>query len=112
MAVTDPVTVWHNPGCSKSRAALANLQARDTTPAVRLYLTDAPTAPELREMLTALGLPAATLLRKDAAALKAAPEDDIIAALVATPAWIERPLIRRGHRAVIGRTTEALDSLF
>ena len=105
------VTVWHNPRCSKSRAALAYLEERGITPDVRLYLKDAPDAADLRDMLAALGLPAAALLRKDGAALKGRSDDEIIAAMVAEPALIERPVIRLGDKAVIGRPTEAIDGL-
>ena len=105
------VTVWHNPRCSKSRAALAYLEERGITPDVRLYLKDAPDAADLRDMLAALGLSAAALLRKDGAALKGQSDDEIIAAMVAEPALIERPVIRRGDKAVIGRPTEAIDGL-
>ncbi|MCB1407608.1 MAG: arsenate reductase family protein [Rhodobacteraceae bacterium] len=110
--MTDTVTLWHNPRCSKSRAALAWLQERGITPEVRLYLKDAPSADDLRAMLAALGRPAADLLRKEGASLRDASEDKIIAALVADPALIERPVIRRGAKAVIGRPTEAIDALF
>lgn len=106
------VTVWHNPRCSKSRAALAHLEARGVAPVVRLYLVDAPSADEIRQMLAALGLPAAALLRNAGAALRDLPEGDIIAAMIAEPALIERPVIQRGDKAVIGRPTEAIDSLF
>ena len=106
------VTVWHNPRCSKSRAALAYLEERGITPEVRLYIKDAPSAADISDMLAALGLPAAALLRKDGAATKDHPDDRIIAAMVAEPALIERPVIRRGDKAVIGRPTEAIDGLF
>lgn len=105
------VEIWHNPRCSKSRAALAHLQEKGIEPAVRLYLKDAPCEAELRSMLAALGLPAAALLRPEGAALKGQSEAEILAAMVADPALIERPVIRNGARAVIGRPTEAIDAI-
>ncbi|WP_323038014.1 arsenate reductase family protein [Pararhodobacter sp.] len=105
------VTVWHNPRCSKSRAALEFLDARGITPEVQLYLKDAPTKAQIRDMLGALGLPAADLLRKDGAALRSLPDEDIIAAMAADPSLIERPVIRNGDKAVIGRPTEAIAAL-
>ncbi|MCB1398032.1 MAG: arsenate reductase (glutaredoxin) [Rhodobacteraceae bacterium] len=110
--MTETVIVWHNPRCSKSRAALAHLEARGITPEVRQYLKDAPSEAEIRAMLAALGIGAADLLRKEGAALKGQDEGAIIAAMAADSALIERPLIRVGDRAVIGRPTEAIDSLF
>ena len=106
------VEIWHNPRCSKSRQALARLQDRGLTPQVRLYLADPPSEGELRDMLAALALPAAALLRPEAAALRHAAEGAILTALAANPAWIERPVVRHGARAVIARPTEALDTLF
>lgn len=105
------VTVWHNPRCSKSRAALTYLEEQGITPEVRLYLKDSPTADQIAEILDCLDLPAAELLRKEGAALKSRSSDNIIAAMVADPALIERPVIRKGNKAVIGRPTEAIDAL-
>lgn len=105
------VEIWHNPRCSKSRAALSLLRDRGLDPQVRLYLSDPPDAEALRSMLAALDLPAATLLRPEGKALKDQPEDDVIAAMLADPALIERPVVRRGARAVIGRPTEAVSAL-
>ena len=106
------VILWHNPRCSKSRAALALLESRGLTPQVRLYLKDPPSAEDITDMLKALDLPAASLLRPDGAALQGQPEAVIIAAMVETPALIERPVVRVGDKAIIGRPTGAIDSLF
>ncbi|PTW98932.1 ArsC/Spx/MgsR family protein [Pararhodobacter aggregans] len=105
------VEIWHNPRCSKSRAALAYLEAKGVTPEVRLYLKDGPSQEELRDMLLALGLPASALLRKEGAALKGEAENVIVAALAVDPGLIERPVIRNGSKAVIGRPTEAIDEI-
>jgi len=105
------VEIWHNPRCSKSRAALAYLEAKGVTPEVRLYLKDGPSQEELRAMLMALGLPASALLRKEGAALKGEAENVIVAAMAVDPALIERPVIRNGSRAVIGRPAEAIDAI-
>ncbi len=110
MAVSD-IEIWHNPRCSKSRAALAQIEARGIVPRIRLYLTDPPDEPALRAMLAALALPAAALLRPEGKALKDRPEAEIIAAMLADPKLIERPMVRRGARAVIGRPTEAVTDL-
>ncbi|MCA2013067.1 arsenate reductase (glutaredoxin) [Pararhodobacter sp. CCB-MM2] len=105
------LTIWHNPRCTKSRQALAYLEEKGLTPEVRLYLKDAPSEAEIRDMLSALGIPAADLLRKEGAALKTEAEATIIAAMVENSALIERPVIRNGDKAVIGRPTEAIDTL-
>jgi arsenate reductase (glutaredoxin) len=106
--------IWHNPRCGKSRATLALLQAAGITPQIRLYLQDPPSLTELQTALTALGQPATVLLRrKDAPkGLADAPDDAILAALAATPALIERPLVLHGSRAALGRPPEAVLTLF
>ena len=57
------VTVYHNPRCSKSRAALAYLEQRDITPTIIHYLTDTPTAEELTAILATAGLKAHDIIR-------------------------------------------------
>lgn len=110
------LTIWHNPRCSKSRATLALLEARGHSPVVRRYLEDPPDASELRAAIAALGQPASALLRwKEARAAGLSPDDSadrLIAAMAATPALIERPLVILGARAVLGRPPEAVLALF
>lgn len=100
------LTLWHNPRCSTSRRALALLQERGLTPAVRLYLTDPPALAELQ----ALDLPPAQLIRwKDAPDLpRDTAPDHILARLVAEPRLIERPILLSPNGAAIGRPPEAL----
>lgn len=113
MAVT---VIWHNPRCSKSRQTLKLLEARGIAPGVRLYLQDPPSAAELHAALAALGRPAADLIRWGEPAARAlgraAPEADLVAAMAATPALIERPLVIHGSRAALGRPPEAVLALF
>ncbi|MFC5736610.1 arsenate reductase (glutaredoxin) [Sinirhodobacter huangdaonensis] len=107
------LTIWHNPRCTKSRETLALLQARGLTPAVRLYLDDAPTRAELADALAKLGRPAADLVRWKEADVPAgltrtAPEAAILDALAAHPRLIERPLVLTDRAARIGRPPEAV----
>jgi arsenate reductase (glutaredoxin) len=106
--------IWHNPRCGKSRGTLALLQAAGITPQIRLYLQDPPSVADLQEALTALGQPALSLLRvKDAPRdLADATEAEILAALAANPALIERPLVLHENRAALGRPPEAVLTLF
>lgn len=108
------VVIWHNPRCSKSRATLALLQERGIAPEVRLYLEDAPSEDEIRETLGLLGIDAADLVRKGEAAYKEAGlsqdsnETALIAAMVAHPKLIERPIVFAGGNARVGRPPEAV----
>lgn len=112
------VVLWHNPRCSKSRAALVLLQERGFAPAIRDYLHEPPDADEIRAMLRKLGMPARDLLRSgedthDALGLSdpALGEDELIAAMAAHPHLIERPILIAGSRAVVGRPPERMLAL-
>ncbi|KQQ56839.1 arsenate reductase [Pseudomonas sp. Leaf127] len=107
------LTLYHNPRCSKSRAALELLQARDLAPEVVLYLQTPPDAAHLRQLLDKLGIPARQLLRSGEDEYKSLNLADpslsdaqLIDAMVAHPKLIERPILVVGDRAVIGRPPE------
>ena len=112
--------LWHNPTCSKSRAAKAILDERGVAYTERSYLDEPPTAAELDQVLTALDLQPWHLARlgEPVAAelgMKAWPHEDRrrwIDALVEHPILIERPiLVTDDGRARLGRPPEALDIL-
>ena len=111
--------LWHNPGCSKSRAAEALLHERGVAYVERRYLDTPPTVDELDRVLRALGREPWELARvgEEIAAelgLSAWPHDRArwIAAMVEHPILIERPiLVTDDGRAAIGRPTEALTAL-
>lgn len=106
------VTVWHNARCSKSRGALALLEGRGVDVEVRTYLTDPPTRAEVEQLLAQLGTDDPRDLvrtgekRYRELGLRDADRDELIAALVADPILIERPVIVHDGRAVIGRPPE------
>ncbi|MXU65392.1 arsenate reductase (glutaredoxin) [Oceanomicrobium pacificus] len=111
-------TIWHNPRCSKSRQTLALLAEHGITPEIRLYLQDPPDAAELATVLSLLGIEAGALLRKGEQAARDrgltpdSPPAEIIAAMVEEPKLIERPIVVKGDRAVLGRPPEAVLALF
>jgi len=111
------VTIYHNPRCSKSRQTLALLQERGIEPKVVLYLETSPDAGEINGLLRKLGITASQLVRRGedeyaAAGLSASSSDrDIVAAMARHPRLIERPIVVRGNRAVLGRPPENVLSL-
>jgi len=108
--MTDTVTIYHNPRCSKSRQTLELLQANGVEPRVVDYLKTPPSAAELTEILAKLGKAPAEILRAKEAAeagvSKDLPADALIAAMAANPAVIERPIVVKGDRARLGRPPE------
>jgi arsenate reductase len=106
-------TIYHNPRCSKSRQTLALLTEQGVTPDINLYLETAPAAGEINQLLGQLGIGARDLLRKGEAVYKEAgladtslSEAQLVAAMAAHPQLIERPIVVRGARAVLGRPPE------
>ncbi|MEM6580237.1 MAG: arsenate reductase (glutaredoxin) [Pseudomonadota bacterium] len=105
-------TIYHNPRCSKSRQTLAILEEHGIAPGVELYMESPPSARTLKTLLSKLGISAAQLVRRGEADYKAAglskesSEDDIVKAMTTFPKLIERPIVVRDKRAVLGRPPE------
>lgn len=109
------LTIYHNPRCSKSRAALALLEERGESPRVIDYLKTPPTAKELNAILKALGKGPRDLIRKGEAPYKELGLDDpalsdaaLVEAMVENPVLIERPIVVKGAKAALGRPPEAV----
>jgi len=107
------VTIYHNPRCSKSRQSLQLLVGHGIEPQVVEYLQTPPTAAELEQILTMLGLEPRALMRTKEAEYHELKLDDpslsraeLIAAMATHPKLIERPIVVAGKRAVIGRPPE------
>lgn len=105
-------TIYHNPRCSKSRATLALLEERGIKPVVIEYLKTPPSVAEFKSILTRLGMKPAELLRKGEEEYKThvagrdLSDAQLIALMVGHPVLIERPIVVRGERAVLGRPPE------
>lgn len=109
-----PITIYHNPRCSKSRAACELIAGRHLEAKVIDYLETPPSREELLILLDQLGIEAEDLVRRGEAAFKEnyagreLSDEQWLDALIAHPILIERPIVVRGDRAVIGRPTEKL----
>ena len=114
-----PVTIYHNPRCSKSRQTLALLNERGLEVEIVEYLQTPPDAAALAGLLAGLldglGLEPRDLMRKKEAAYKELGLDDpaldraaLIAAMVENPVLIERPIVVAGARVALGRPPEAV----
>jgi arsenate reductase len=107
------VTLYHNPGCSKSRGALEILRQRGLTPEVVEYLEQPPGRGELERFLELLTGPPAELVRKDGRfrelSLDAGDYESseaVVELLLEHPELMQRPVAIAGDRAVIGRPSE------
>ena len=108
----DTLVLLHNPRCSKSRAARALLEERGVAFEERRYL-DAPLSrAELDALRERLGRPAGEWVRRGEGAFAErglspdADDDALLDAMAAEPILIERPILVRGARAVVGRPPE------
>ena len=110
-------TIYHNPKCSKSRAALALLTERGIEPRIVEYLKTPPTSAELDAIVAALGIKPEQLVRKgediykSSYAGKPLTDSQWIDAMVKHPVLIERPIVVKGKRAVLGRPPENVAKL-
>ena len=109
------VRIYHNTRCSKSRATLALLEQRFGACEVIDYLAAPPSIAELGVLLNQLGMTARELLRTGEAEYQTLGLDDptlddatLMAAMVAHPKLIERPIVVANGRAAIGRPPEAV----
>jgi arsenate reductase len=106
------LTIYHNPKCSKSRAALELVEQHGNDLKVIEYLRTPPTAKELEALLAKLGLEPEQLVRKGEDVYKkeysgkTLSRAQWIEAMVRHPILIERPIVVAGERAVIGRPPE------
>lgn len=106
------LVLLHNPRCAKSRQALALLQDRGVAVEVVEYLKRPWTMQELQDLRRKLGAPPSQWVRKKEKEYMLAglgpdsSEEEILAAMVRYPILIERPILVRGTRAVVGRPPE------
>lgn len=108
------VQIWHNPRCSKSREAMKLLEANGVEADVVKYLDVEPDEEMIKDVLKKLGIHAKELMRTKEdiyKELKLADVEDegvLIRAMTRFPKLIERPIVIKGDKAVIGRPPEKI----
>ena len=111
------VTIYHNPRCSKSREALKLLEEQGADVEVVKYLDTPPSKEELKSLLKILGISARELIRTKEAIYKelglkeVEDEEKLIEAMVEHPRLIERPIVIKDGKAVIGRPPQKVIEL-
>lgn len=106
------IVIYHNARCSKSRAACELIAEKGIDAEVIDYLKTPPDKDELRDLLRKLGMTPGELVRrgeevfKEIYAGKTLSDEQWLDALATHPILIERPIVVRGDKAVIGRPTE------
>jgi arsenate reductase len=110
--MSDEVTVFFNPKCSKCRTAHSILDERGVDATYYRYLEQAPTRAELERVMGLLGIDDPRQMMRTGEDvykqrnLKAASRDELLDAMSANPILIERPIVIKGDKAVIARPPE------
>jgi arsenate reductase len=105
--------IYHNPRCSKSRQTLALIEEKGLTPTIIRYLESPPDAAEISDLLMKLGISARALLRQGEQDYKdqnlkntQLSEAELIDAMATYPKLIERPIVVKNNKAILGRPPE------
>lgn len=94
------ITIYHNPACGTSRNTLALIRNTGVEPVIVDYLKAPPTQEVLREMITKAGISVREAIREKGTPFAelglnnmSLSDDALLAAMVATPILIDRPLV-------------------
>ena len=104
--------IYHNPRCQKSREGLQLLENSNRNFEVVDYLNNPPSEKQLQEILKMLGMKPIELVRKNESIWKEKyknkelSDNDIIKAMCDNPKLIERPIVTKDNKAVLGRPPE------
>lgn len=108
------IQIYHNPRCGKSRNCLAFIEQTNQEYQIIPYLTETPTFDELKILLEKLNLQPIELVRiKEKVWIenykgKQLTNDQIIQAMIDNPILIERPIVVKDGKAIIGRNPDVV----
>ena len=106
------ISIYHNPRCRKSRETLQLLEEKGVQPQIILYLQETPGPATIKELCQKLGISPFELIRKGEAIYKSDfkgkefSDEEWYQILSENPKLIERPIVVKGDKAVIGRPPE------
>ncbi|RDV16410.1 arsenate reductase (glutaredoxin) [Pontibacter diazotrophicus] len=109
--------IYHNNRCSKSRQTLELIKDSGQEVEIVEYLKTPPNAAGLQDVLQKLNMKPEQLLRKNEAIYKEAykgktmTDQEWIQAMVENPVLIERPIVVKEDKAVLGRPPENVQEL-
>ena len=111
------ITIYHNNRCSKSRSALEILKDSGKKFKIINYLETVPNKSELKNLIKLLNIQPIDLIRKGEPIWKnefkgkTLTNSQIIDAMINYPKLIERPIVIKDNKAVIGRPPELIIDL-
>lgn len=110
------IQIYHNPRCGKSRSCLAFVEDTNQEYEIIPYLTETPSFDDLKSLLEKLNIEPIQLIRTkekiwiDNYKGKTLTNDQIIEAMVDNPILIERPIVVKDGKAIIGRDLDLVAS--
>ena len=110
------IQIYHNPRCGKSRNCLAFIEQTNQQYEIIPYLTETPSFDELKALLEKLNLQPIELVRtKEKIWIKnykgkELTNDQIVQAMIDNPILIERPIVIKDGKAIIGRDLDKVAS--
>ena len=114
----EEITIFHNPSCSKSRGALGILQDAGVAPEVVLYKEAPPDRATLEMIVDRIDVEPSKLVRRDPEFKESGltpadveTKEQVVEVLLAHPALMERPVVVRGDKVVLGRPPENVEAL-
>ncbi len=111
------IEIYHNPKCSKSRKTLEILQAKTKDVVIKEYLKTDLTKEELKSILSKLNLTVKEIIRtKEKEFLEYndqnLTDEELIDLIIKHPILLERPIVIKDNKAIIGRPPENVLELF
>ena len=113
-----PVTIYHNPRCSKSRQALQMLRDKGIEPEIVEYLMTPLDRTGLTALLAELGLGPRDLMRRNEATYKELglgdakwTDDELIGFIAEHPILMERPVVVSDKGTKVCRPVEVVNTL-
>ena len=107
------IIIYHNPKCSKSRKALEIIKSNNFKPIIILYLVNKLSKTEVENLLSKLGLSIRDILRTGEDEYKNnnlknenLTDDKLIDFLIKFPKLLQRPIVVKNNKAVVGRPPE------
>lgn len=111
-------TIYHNPRCSKSRAALHRLQQQGIEPAVVEYLNCPYTEEQLSDLIQRAGLSVRDVIRSKESLYTELGLDSpdcsdqaLIAAMAAHPILVNRPIVVTQKGVRLCRSLDVLEEI-
>ncbi|MBT4352743.1 arsenate reductase (glutaredoxin) [archaeon] len=107
--------IYYNPRCSKCRIGLKILKEKNEDIEIIKYLEEAPTKEDLKKILEILKIPAIDLIRQNEDIYKKLVkkndkpnENQVIEWMIKHPKIIQRPIVIKNKKAIIGRPPEKI----